>query len=622
MGQVIDADSEQPIAGALVRLAMRQLTAPPPQGATPAAGRAGQPNPPLVQLTDSEGRFLFHDLPSGAAQLSATAANYLAPNPTGRGAAAPRPVTLGEGERLLDYKIRLARLTVITGTVFDEAGEPAVGVPVRAFRRNPGGSPTPGEMRADTTDDRGVYRISGLQPADYVVAVPQTQVTAPAALGESFIADMMSGGLGGVMGDMIASGGAEAMGAMGGVRVGDLVWTSGGMGMSGPPPSANGKLFAYQTIFYPAATARAQASVITLKSGEERGGVDFQLRLVPTSRITGSVTGPDGPVKSVTVNLLPAAGAESGEDSINVATATTGLDGSFTMLGVPPGQYIAKVLKQPTPDFGAMMAANPEMAEAMGPLAGMAGMMGRGSKELLHAQVPLGVGDTDVTGVAIVLAPGAKVSGKIEFEGNAAKPTTQQWAQMSVTLTPLLGPGRSPGRAAIDAPTPDGQFKTSGYTPGRYSLVVGGPIGPHMIKSITVGGRDVTDDVFELKGTDITDAVVTYTDQISTIAGTVKAPPTGSITSVSVMIFPARYASLATWSSGLSRPLTAVQQTGAWNAGRRTPGDYLIVAADESAFAGTQDLAFFDRLARVATRVSLGVGEKKTVDLDVVKVVR
>src|SRR5206468_3736694 len=80
------------------------------------------------------------------------------------------------------------KLGAISGTLTDEAGDPAIGVAVQAFRRSIGG----GHVRfqtgsSGTTDDRGQYRISGLAPADYVVGIQTRQDTAPEASAIAYI---------------------------------------------------------------------------------------------------------------------------------------------------------------------------------------------------------------------------------------------------------------------------------------------------------------------------------------------------------------------------------------------------------------------------------------------------
>jgi hypothetical protein len=646
MGQVVDADTGQPIAGAIVRMNMRTAGAP----AAARAGRPGSAPTPLqlIELTDTEGRFLFHDLPKGNANLTATAPGYMVPGgPGGRGMTAARAVPIGEGEHVFDQKIRLVRFATISGTVVDEAGEPAVGYLVEAVKRKAPGvatGPAFGESLGTVTDDRGRYRISQVAPGDYLVVMPQTQMTMPAQAGDDLISGLMGGGMGGLMGDLMSSGGAGIMGALGGVRVGNLMWSSGssssgsdfsgppmgaqpGGRLPGPPPPSSGRMYAYQTTYYPAALTPSLAAPITLRSGEDRDGVDFQMRPVVTSRVSGTVTGPAGPVKNVQVRLQPA-GADMSDPTFDVATAMTANDGTFTMLGVPSGQYIAKVEKAATPDFRQMMADSPEMAAAIPP--GLAALMPQGSKESLTAEAAIGVGDTDTTGVMLVMSPGAHIVGHVEFEV-ANKPTPQVIQSLTVSALPV-GNGVSFGMMSNEKVGPTGEFRTSGFAPGRYNLSVSpsvsqatpaNPMSSWMVKSITVAGRDVTNEGLELKSTDLTDVVVTFTDQISSISGTVKAPQSGGFENVSVVYVPADY---QRWllTGGISRrnPIVATDAKGAFTIGRVPPGDYLIIAVDNGVLEATQGVDFYDRLARMASRITVNLGEKKTVALEVTKVIK
>src|SRR5262249_6396663 len=51
---------------------------------------------------------------------------------------------------------------------------------------------------------------------------------------------------------------------------------------------------AYAPVFYPGTPSPGAAVPITLTSGEERAGVDFQLQLVQTTSVSGVVASPDG----------------------------------------------------------------------------------------------------------------------------------------------------------------------------------------------------------------------------------------------------------------------------------------------------------------------------------------
>src|SRR5262245_27629024 len=76
--------------------------------------------------------------------------------------------------------INLVKGGVITGRVTDSYGEPMVGVRAQAFkvRELEGGQKYLGELRETNgrlTDDRGVYRLYGLEPGVYVVGVSNDQ---------------------------------------------------------------------------------------------------------------------------------------------------------------------------------------------------------------------------------------------------------------------------------------------------------------------------------------------------------------------------------------------------------------------------------------------------------------
>ena len=220
---------------------------------------------------------------------------------------------------MTDVRIRLWKNAVVTGTVVDEAGEPAVVTPVRLFRR----IAVAGRVRYTptvfgSTDDRGVYRIGGLSPGDYIVAVPQTQATMPSAIMDSMLQGLAGGApINGALIDVMSSGSA-IRGT--GMRVGDLMLSSES---GAPAPASDGRIFAYQTVLYPAAISLAQASLITLRSGEERSGIDLQLKLAPTFRVSGTVTLSGATAGLLTVRLTPATDDGTGDLGFDVATAAT-----------------------------------------------------------------------------------------------------------------------------------------------------------------------------------------------------------------------------------------------------------------------------------------------------------
>lgn len=149
-GVVLENLSGRPLARARVTLQVLQ----------------GEGAPEGTALTDSAGRFQFRALPRGAYLLSAARVGYL----TGRFGqrrwnGAGTPVVL-DADAQFFAEIRLRRLGVITGQVLDENHIGMPGLAVYAFRADQ----RPLRMvAAGLTDDRGVYRIPGLEPGPYYV---------------------------------------------------------------------------------------------------------------------------------------------------------------------------------------------------------------------------------------------------------------------------------------------------------------------------------------------------------------------------------------------------------------------------------------------------------------------
>ena len=647
-GRVVDGTTGDPIAEAVVALippggrgAARGAL---PAGGSPemqqameaalaaAAASRGGTGPQRV-MTGADGRFVFHSLPPGNFQLNATLTGYtsslgvsLSPSFAGSGGVSATPsstvLPLKEGEFATGVTLRLWKFGVISGTVLDDAGEAAIGLVVQVARR----MMAAGRVRyvpawSARTDDRGTYRISSIVPGDYLVVVPQAQVSMPTTIMSGLIDVATSGGLagggGGALIDLMTSGVMPTEAMTGGVRIGDfMVASSGSVPLIGP----EGRLMAYQTTFFPGAAVPAQASLVTLKSGEERSDVTFQLRLIPTSRVSGRAVGPDGPLGNLGIRLVVPGDGVVSESEFDVATAISKPDGTFAFFGVPPGQFLLKAQKQPRPEIPAeALAGNPAAAALFGPGAGPAG-----PKVSMYAASPISVAAGDTDGIVLQLSPGFRVSGRVEFESATGRPQPAAAQIQSITFNLVPQDGRMPNiimMAVPDRANAQGEFQTKGNEPGKYFLNVGSA-GPWQLKSATIGGRDVLDAPIELRDADVTGVVVTFTDKIGQVTGSVRSPGETDLSETSVVLFPADY---RTWiDNGLNprRSRTArATKAGAFTIPNVPAGDYLIVAVDRSAPADLQDPANVESLSRGATRVSVAA-DPVTVSLDKTRVVR
>jgi carboxypeptidase family protein len=135
-GQVLSANSDTPLRRVRIDVARGTWSAEP-------------------VLTDNEGRFAIDLERAGPVSVTATKGGYLVARATVKPADLSTPLLL-----------RLPRGAVITGTAFEENGQPAVAISVQAKRLDPAVDGFPAQSSA-STDDRGEYRLAGLAPGRY-----------------------------------------------------------------------------------------------------------------------------------------------------------------------------------------------------------------------------------------------------------------------------------------------------------------------------------------------------------------------------------------------------------------------------------------------------------------------
>ena len=640
IGQVIDSGTRRGISGATVAISGSTIPVPqflptgemlmPARGSGPgAAGDA-----PRQVITDSAGRFMFHSLAAGAYTITANATPYLsgsygAIRPNGSG----QMVNLTRSDEKRDgIVIRMWKAATITGTVTDESGEALIGVNVRSFRRTAQG----GRIRflagsSGTTDDRGVYRMTGLVPGDYFVGILSTQTTVPVATSDAFMQAMYSGAgaTSEIYRDMMSSGvSTMLLRGEGGFRVGDFMVSNGsiyGQGGRSPAPLSETRVLTYPSQFYPSAPIITQATPITLTSGEDRTSIDLHLKLVPGLRVSGTVTGPDGAVKNLGLRLLPAGTDDFSSDSgIESASTITDANGVFTFLGVTPGQYTLKSLRIPR-GTQTGRGGGGSMVEVVGPNGMIMGMsMGPSTAPpppplptdpVLWATASVLVAETDVNGLNVTVRTGARLAGRIVFDGEMEKPASSLIQQASISLTNVAaGASVSAVPRRVEA---EGNFATLGYPPGRYlvsSSIPQSTAGPMWrLKSVTSNGRDVSDVGLEIGSSDITDLVITFTDKSTELTGSATSDGGQPDVTASVVVLPA---DSAAWREGVinTRRIrsTRVSTTGSYRFADLPPGAYFIAAISNDLLDDWQLPSKLEAIARVAVRVTLAEGAKVT----------
>jgi len=128
--------------------------------------RALATSPISTLLTDSQGRFRFSSLPAGAYLLTARRDGYAAAKFGQKRWNGPgTPIVVEESSGFF-AEMRLKRLGAISGAVLDENQVGLAAHHVYAFRA---GRQPLRMVAAGASDDRGVYRITGLEPGRYYV---------------------------------------------------------------------------------------------------------------------------------------------------------------------------------------------------------------------------------------------------------------------------------------------------------------------------------------------------------------------------------------------------------------------------------------------------------------------
>jgi protocatechuate 3,4-dioxygenase beta subunit len=560
VGQVVDADSGRPISGAIVTMS------------GPVA-RTGEPHPRI--LTGSDGRFVYRGLRRGSYNISASKPGFV-PGAVGRTrpAGPSAPLQLADGERNGEATIRLWKQASIAGTVIDEAGERLIAVHIQAYRR----AVVMGKRRyvpagSALTDDRGVYRISGLTPGDYIVGAVARQTTIPLSMNDIRFANPAS---------ITTLPVIPPTGPVMPVRDVGLVL---GSGSPTPPPAENGRIAVYPPTFHPNAATGDAASVITLRAGAEHVSADLQLRPVPSVAVSGYVAGPEGAVTGTRLRLVAANTIDIALENDSMSTLTDRA-GRFTFPAVPSGHY------------------NLRMARQAGP-----GQWGE-PNTAIWTDLPVSVGNEDIENLVVEAQPGVRIGGRIEFEGGSSTPFS------SVSVIVESADPLSAVMSALVVRTKAnnaGEFESPALAGGRYYVRVQDSPSGWMFKSATANGRDVADTPLNVV-TDTLNVVVTFTDRWSGLRGVVQSRQ-GPDANAAVLIFPT---DTETWgSAGISpRRVRSIRTSRSGEYSANLPaGEYYVIAVPDAQSADWQDPEFIDAAGRAAARVTIVEGERRSLDL-------
>ena len=532
---------------------------------------------------DAQGRFFFAGLPAGSLQVTAMSPGYLT---TGLN---QQTVVLAEGERNVDVRFRLLKRGSISGTVRDDAGDPVIGTEVMAFRRVlVNGRWSRRRTTGARTDDRGGYRLL-VDPGNYIVC---------ACVRDPIPFD-------GVLLTTIASEPLQLM------TVAARVLSRGA-----DAAELDATLRTYQPTFHGGSLASAQAAVVTLASGEEKVAIDITSAAVPATRVSGRVVGAIGPVQATSIGLIPA--SEANDFAFGALPAMlVQPDGRFDFAGVPPGNYIIRVMHSPGGNSrngpsGAALAFVGARAEAIAAGDGQGAVT---KWNVQWADVPISVGRNGLTGITVPLREGVTVSGRLVFDGSRPSPIANPLARQTYSVgLQLLNPDPFRPPVAPGAITSEETFSVVGVVPGRYVMV---PMPGFSLKSVARGGVDLTDLPIEIGFADVSDLVITLSDRfvVNVLEGTLAGASLPLQESLTALVFPNDRRYWADPAAARSRfRAVPLARDGTLRA-PLSAGDYLIAVVATDAATDWQEPNRLDLLARTAQRVIMTDGSRTTVTL-------
>lgn len=253
-----------------------------------------QSGPSVTATTDSNGWYRLSGIAPGSYRIVAYAPAFVIEgesNPLQLG----KTVNLAEAENIENVDFSLTRGGVLTGKVTDPDDRPVIAETVRAYKlgadgkRNSAGIP---DFSAWQTDDRGVYRIFGLDPGRYIIAAGASSE------------------------DAVLRMGAGAGGAY------------------------------YRRTFHPQAVEEAQAKIIEVRAGGEVENVDIKLApssknktFAATGRVIEAETG-----KPVAGVMIGCGVTKKGSASFGFGGSATNSAGEFRLEGLTPNSYNAYVI--------------------------------------------------------------------------------------------------------------------------------------------------------------------------------------------------------------------------------------------------------------------------------------
>jgi protocatechuate 3,4-dioxygenase beta subunit len=266
--------------------------------------------------SDADGRYAVSGIPAGTVTVESTAPGYVTSRYGSRDTQLPGlPITVTANQEVDGIDLVLARTSIVSGTVVDEAGEPVEAANVQLLRVSSVGrgqinlpsapSPDPFVTSTSATDDLGRFRLASVNPGSYLIVAT--------------IAD--------------ETGRLDA-----------------------------GPRLAYVPAYYPGTPDHAAAARITVGSEQDLSGFTIPIARVAVARVEGVATDSAGRPMTGQIRLSHARTSGGGQQPRQIQA---GPAGAFAFNNVQAGEYVVHATG-PGPS-GPEFAAVPLTVDAIDP---------------------------------------------------------------------------------------------------------------------------------------------------------------------------------------------------------------------------------------------------------------
>jgi hypothetical protein len=338
----------------------------------------------------------------------------------------------------------------------------------------------------------------------------------------------------------------------------------------------------FAATFYPGTPSITDAQRVAVAAGSENVSVNFALQTARTLTVSGTAMNSEGRPLSQGFIMVQ----EGGRNQLSFTVRGGGIvrpDGTFIISNLAPGEYVFH-----------LNTGDGDDAES--------------------ASVPVTLSSEDVAGVNVVTARPSLITGQVLLNGQA--PAALRPGEFGVFARPASSASVTFGRWGMGAVKDDWTFELRAMEGPVLLRPTRTPDG-WMLESVLLGGADVTDTGIPLRpGEGVEGVQVVFTTRIGSVGGRVTDGRGAQARDYTVVVFPA---DPERWSP-TSRYIQSARpdQQGRFEARKLPPGQYFAAAFDWIEEGQQADSEFLEQIRAYATAFTLGAGERKTLDLQLI----